>query len=129
MIRRPPRSTLFPYTTLFRSEVDHGVERGVLVVRRAAALESPVRNARHPVFDDLDEARLPDPRLTAQQDDLARPVSRLLPSPQEQADLFLTADQRREPARGGNLQPAPGLALLEDPVRLHRGRESLERLG
>src|SRR5258708_27180464 len=23
MIRRPPRSTLFPYTTLFRSELDH----------------------------------------------------------------------------------------------------------
>src|SRR2546427_6313222 len=23
MIRRPPRSTLFPYTTLFRSGVDH----------------------------------------------------------------------------------------------------------
>src|SRR3712207_8466148 len=26
MIRRPPRSTLFPYTTLFRSKV-HGVKR------------------------------------------------------------------------------------------------------
>src|SRR5438128_8518417 len=25
MIRRPPRSTLFPYTTLFRSSVSHGV--------------------------------------------------------------------------------------------------------
>src|SRR2546430_11161471 len=25
MIRRPPRSTLFPYTTLFRSAVQHGV--------------------------------------------------------------------------------------------------------
>src|SRR2546427_7954981 len=25
MIRRPPRSTLFPYTTLFRSRVRHGV--------------------------------------------------------------------------------------------------------
>src|SRR5690554_7115397 len=24
MIRRPPRSTLFPYTTLFRSQVTHG---------------------------------------------------------------------------------------------------------
>src|SRR3712207_8012883 len=24
MIRRPPRSTLFPYTTLFRSDVHHG---------------------------------------------------------------------------------------------------------
>src|SRR2546429_6178340 len=29
MIRRPPRSTLFPYTTLFRSQVGkvHGIER------------------------------------------------------------------------------------------------------
>src|SRR5256885_16832073 len=25
MIRRPPRSTLFPYTTLFRSALHHGV--------------------------------------------------------------------------------------------------------
>src|SRR3712207_9589647 len=27
MIRRPPRSTLFPYTTLFRSELEWGVDR------------------------------------------------------------------------------------------------------
>src|SRR2546426_3559933 len=27
MIRRPPRSTLFPYTTLFRSHVADGVDR------------------------------------------------------------------------------------------------------
>ena len=27
MIRRPPRSTLFPYTTLFRSEEERGAER------------------------------------------------------------------------------------------------------
>src|SRR3712207_7946767 len=37
MIRRPPRSTLFPYTTLFRSEqipLDHeGVEPGHAVFR------------------------------------------------------------------------------------------------
>src|SRR3712207_8181309 len=26
MIRRPPRSTLFPYTTLFRSHADHHLE-------------------------------------------------------------------------------------------------------
>src|SRR5256885_9473246 len=26
MIRRPPRSTLFPYTTLFRSPVEHRVD-------------------------------------------------------------------------------------------------------
>src|SRR3712207_7346336 len=31
MIRRPPRSTLFPYTTLFRSDLleVHGIVRGV----------------------------------------------------------------------------------------------------
>src|SRR2546425_4447135 len=28
MIRRPPRSTLFPYTTLFRSHVIHRVDGG-----------------------------------------------------------------------------------------------------
>src|SRR6266566_6992167 len=27
MIRRPPRSTLFPYTTLFRSQLGRGVRR------------------------------------------------------------------------------------------------------
>src|SRR3712207_8667692 len=43
MIRRPPRSTLFPYTTLFRSIVarDGGFEHGVVVrkgLERKAAL-------------------------------------------------------------------------------------------
>src|SRR2546422_3285897 len=28
MIRRPPRSTLFPYTTLFRSQLPHGSQGG-----------------------------------------------------------------------------------------------------
>src|SRR3712207_8709055 len=42
MIRRPPRSTLFPYTTLFRSVVEHvegervAVARGDVEVRRLA---------------------------------------------------------------------------------------------
>src|SRR5258705_978320 len=34
MIRRPPRSTLFPYTTLFRSQP---VARGLIVERCAAS--------------------------------------------------------------------------------------------
>src|SRR2546427_12817321 len=33
MIRRPPRSTLFPYTTLFRSRIDRRAERAVPRVR------------------------------------------------------------------------------------------------
>src|SRR5260221_7703419 len=33
MIRRPPRSTLFPYTTLFRSPKDDGLERKIHYAR------------------------------------------------------------------------------------------------
>src|SRR5438270_5988463 len=36
MIRRPPRSTLFPYTTLFRSDCPHGRSRGGFDQRDAA---------------------------------------------------------------------------------------------
>src|SRR3712207_8799311 len=34
MIRRPPRSTLFPYTTLFRSVIQHAARQGLTVVAR-----------------------------------------------------------------------------------------------
>src|SRR2546430_12407773 len=45
MIRRPPRSTLFPYTTLFRSRVAAAVARGKtpeLTARLAAARDARV---------------------------------------------------------------------------------------
>src|SRR2546430_6874263 len=44
MIRRPPRSTLFPYTTLFRSLHGHDVARPVLL-----------RDQHDPVREDLTE--------------------------------------------------------------------------
>src|SRR3712207_9236207 len=48
MIRRPPRSTLFPYTTLFRSRVEpapprHGTARDVAVLRPPVWPRVPVR--------------------------------------------------------------------------------------
>src|SRR3712207_7295008 len=55
MIRRPPRSTLFPYTTLFRSAV--GDEAGEVEVllgkhdRQALALQSA--DGRRHLLDDL----------------------------------------------------------------------------
>src|SRR3712207_8707543 len=57
MIRRPPRSTLFPYTTLFRSEVrrrvgllpDHGVQDPEpQVLERDAYAEDVMVGADHP---------------------------------------------------------------------------------
>src|SRR5690349_23455875 len=44
MIRRPPRSTLFPYTTLFRSQLDAPVVLGRPALDQAAVLE-PVDDA------------------------------------------------------------------------------------
>src|SRR3712207_7269053 len=80
MIRRPPRSTLFPYTTLFRSEgTQHRVGCPLIValhfrkqlVRRApplfldahavcASIRDRLRTLRTDVFDDdrRDELRL-----------------------------------------------------------------------
>src|SRR5688572_32568966 len=55
MIRRPPRSTLFPYTTLFRSYVPHyGVQDGssreppgcCVVIRRTASVRFPATRGR-----------------------------------------------------------------------------------
>src|SRR2546430_17316364 len=50
MIRRPPRSTLFPYTTLFRSQVlqilVHELGPGLVDRRVAAGLHVPVGRAR-----------------------------------------------------------------------------------
>src|SRR5688572_31326164 len=48
MIRRPPRSTLFPYTTLFRSDSGHALFRLLLVhepapVRAVVARQFPLR--------------------------------------------------------------------------------------
>src|SRR5256885_11072786 len=39
MIRRPPRSTLFPYTTLFRSDAERrrGIRAAALIARLASA--------------------------------------------------------------------------------------------
>src|SRR3712207_7422658 len=45
MIRRPPRSTLFPYTTLFRSERDAALRAGRDVAAVAALHERGVAAA------------------------------------------------------------------------------------
>src|SRR3712207_9039616 len=82
MIRRPPRSTLFPYTTLFRSgqpQLGHVLEVGG-VGHRAAR--------EHLALDALDRQRQPaalgvdledlDLHLVARLDDLARVLDVLL---------------------------------------------------
>src|SRR5688572_32072849 len=49
MIRRPPRSTLFPYTTLFRSAAGEG--HFPVVALAAQALAQPVQHALLVVYE------------------------------------------------------------------------------
>src|SRR5256885_16768146 len=89
MIRRPPRSTLFPYTTLFRS---HG------------ALPLPVHTqllpqGRQPLFEHRLLAQDP---LELVRDAHAEVVdAQRLVAPQAAAGLLLPDVVRREAGRGG----------------------------
>src|SRR5258708_15715178 len=56
MIRRPPRSTLFPYTTLFRSDIDEAVFRDLGAVHGVAELLGNRRG--RVVFRDRKSTRL-----------------------------------------------------------------------
>src|SRR2546430_17535846 len=64
MIRRPPRSTLFPYTTLFRSRVMHRLH----VEDRRRAAEQQLRGTEHrgPVHRLLGMRRLERPDAAAE---------------------------------------------------------------
>src|SRR3712207_7459670 len=63
MIRRPPRSTLFPYTTLFRSQGFVGIVEAHRVTARSSeggvvTVSAPGSQVRH-VLGDLVERRVP----------------------------------------------------------------------
>src|SRR5688572_31505026 len=54
MLRRPPRSTLFPYTTLFRSDA-HGAGARVRVAERRGGEDAQLDRRRDVAADDLGE--------------------------------------------------------------------------
>src|SRR2546422_7548893 len=96
MIRRPPRSTLFPYTTLFRSSGDREiadvlvalvaanllrslrlrVERGIEGDRKSTRLNSSHGYISYAVFclKKKKEARRSDPRLPPRQEHVGAPA-------------------------------------------------------
>src|SRR5438105_12804904 len=58
MIRRPPRSTLFPYTTLFRSKTPLAGIRGAAELLRDGAAEEPEARERFLAMIDRKSTRL-----------------------------------------------------------------------
>src|SRR5256885_12666930 len=50
MIRRPPRSPLFPYTTLFRSELPPDEQRSAVMLERGRSAARAMRAEREGAF-------------------------------------------------------------------------------
>src|SRR5258708_39548340 len=55
MIRRPPRSTLFPYTTLFRSERSHRIATVTLNNPPVNAVSMALVTRLHDVLDEIEK--------------------------------------------------------------------------
>src|SRR3712207_7724780 len=111
MIRRPPRSTLFPYTTLFRSAR----------VRRAAIkdLRREVHRAPHQLrHRRVLEVREPRALLALRQEEVPQPFA-------ARARLQLL-HQRRGPPAPARLHLPVKLPLVRVDVRLHEGVRSEE---
>src|SRR2546422_7942607 len=128
MIRRPPRSTLFPYTTLFRSR-RHGREERDTPEGRGAAARRPGPRPRA-------RALAPPPRraaLRARREDPPRDAGRAEAHPAEDGHDFPlrhprpgrgTDDERpdRRPARRGLRPVRRPRAPLPPPADPLRGR-------
>src|SRR2546426_12045904 len=63
MIRRPPRSTLFPYTTLFRSRRAGSDREARVLAARAQAEQGRDRHARGELQHDARRNRARDPEI------------------------------------------------------------------
>src|SRR3990172_10902877 len=118
MIRRPPRSTLFPYTTLFRSQVEEPCVLASARHRREAARRLVLEVLDHlPLLVDAEHERV---------------TLRLRLDPERQAQHHLTPRTRRgrrslwpgRGSRGGARPPPPG-----GPRRTRSGRRPRPRAG
>src|SRR5258708_13381706 len=116
MIRRPPRSTLFPYTTLFRSRRRGSAAGGCRGLARPAAADPPaLREVRDPSRRALRAARgaRRAPRLTAER--RRPPPRRLWPVPRCRLRVFPArfACSRRA---GGAPHPPRGAPTCERAI-------------
>src|SRR5688572_23980415 len=117
MIRRPPRSTLFPYTTLFRSQEDRrGAERRARDDRVRAGLPDAGDHVRQPARREqrgrqAGQARLElRPALRAEHEaahDLPRPRAQPEPRTPTRAGLI--------PMTAIPVEPHPGRHVVDEP--------------
>src|SRR3989440_4796715 len=118
MIRRPPRSTLFPYTTLFRSCVATRTQARVArqSLRSSAPTSSPVRASRFPVGSSASTRRGPRTSARVAQRRSEEHTSEL----QSRSDLvcrLLLEKKNKSPNRAGRITGRDGEVDGEDHSR------------
>src|SRR3712207_9470319 len=112
MIRRPPRSTLFPYTTLFRSAQPRG---HVLVREMAGARQYPLLQ-----LPGVDRARLEHVAAVVRLDDDGRAAAQTLVNQRRDA---AEVHQRRHPdsaVRGREAEVVGGVVRDGEGVEIGR---------
>ena len=65
MVRRPPRSTLFPYTTLFRSQVEIEVKYAGYIRKQASTIERQKKVEMVNIPDSFNYRAVPQLRMEA----------------------------------------------------------------
>src|SRR2546427_13128502 len=104
MIRRPPRSTLFPYTTLFRSRSVGGLRRGTSRLRsacRSSFHRRPRgRRDRWVARDEVRPGSVPHIAIHSTRVASYRNGLDLAAAPVDQAEEDAREEIRREQARG-----------------------------
>src|SRR2546426_5505386 len=119
MIRRPPRSTLFPYTTLFRSVPAEPIHLNADPPRLAQAVANLLNNAAKYTPQGghirLDVERRGDQAVVMVRDDGIGIPAEMLSCVFE---MFTQAEQSRARAQGGL---GIGLTLVKRLVELHGG--------
>src|SRR3712207_6965435 len=116
MIRRPPRSTLFPYTTLFRSHEHNEERRSAELVERMAAGEvvALVSDAGMPLVSD--------PGFVLVRAAVAAGLAvEVLPGPSAGLARLVALGPPRGPPRGGWPLPPPGRGGGAPPPLPRRG--------
>src|SRR3712207_9559789 len=109
MIRRPPRSTLFPYTTLFRSKIGHNIQIGYFAQNQAQLLDEDIS-----IYDTIDRVATGDMRLR---------INDLLG-----AFMFggETSEKKVKVLSGGERSRLAMIKLLLEPVRSEERRVGKE---
>src|SRR2546425_10714960 len=121
MIRRPPRSTLFPYTTLFRSPGEVGargrIEAALEELRHGVHATPQIERHEQPAEEQQHEAR--EPFEVPDREPALRAAAR-------EADEMLASDVRREQARA-HPEPAHVAAREERSEERRVGKECRSR--